>query len=186
MSLTVIDLFISTVLILYIVYIVDQVKLRPYHKLYFPIFKLIPLLVVSIFIFNENFCSRYCNIPLLIFLFGLALSYTFSHLNTQLIIANFEEEESFFSGKLPGLFKERKIFYTPKTDDKPTLKYEENNDDNCEVHPTSDFPQIKKSSIQSNVFSEDAIHTEVRTWDKGYGPQGLGDTKVSDHSKLGN
>ena len=41
-------------------------------------------------------------------------------------------------------------------------------------------------SIQSNVFNEKSLETEVRTWDDGYGPQGLGEVNVSNVSQLAN
>ena len=168
-------------LVFYIAFGIDRIPVekcsfKNYSKL-FPLF-IILALTFSYFVISSDAIS---NKIFITFLLSIAISSTLSKINS---FGKYDMRENFsagdfLSGKLPGLFSDPLI---------TTLDKKETTDDtaNSLNHSLNDEQVPFETSIQSNTFNENSLGTEVRTWENGYGPQGLGDVKVSNCSKLGN
>ena len=167
---------------------IDQIPFENINWTYLPVYKLVTFITCFLLIASNVFTDKI----IVSFLLSIAISCTLAKIDTHLNILKFEQEESFFSGKLPGLFSKpqnkNRVHASVNADANENA--DETGDETAheDVHIDDDDVQYNNSepSIQSNVFNEKSLETEVRTWDNGYGPQGLGEVNVSNVSQLAN
>tara|TARA_Y100000389_G_C17178830_1_gene372931 strand:- start:64 stop:489 length:426 start_codon:yes stop_codon:yes gene_type:complete len=94
-----------------------------------------------------------------------------SLISIRIIFLNFHEKMT-----LKEFVKDKTKFLNLKKNEESFEEDEPNeSENNDEIEDIKSFTTSQQfDSAQSNVFNKEVENTEVRTWDDGYGPQGLG------------
>jgi MFS superfamily sulfate permease-like transporter len=178
-----VEIFVAIALIVYISIGVNYLSASHMRILNHPVSRALSLVLVCFFLLMLMYVREAI---ILGFLFSLALSLTISTaVRAQKNNIPVHAYESFFSEPLKSFYKD----YLTNDSSRVLENAESNSKNQNKIELTTSSFDNSKNDIQSNVFNEAASNTEIRTFDAGYGTQGLGGLEsapIDENSSLGN